>query len=179
MENQLRDNSDLVLSNKVLEMVTVAHEYCLFVEKISKYNKTDIQMYFSKIAPLLYLKASLLPDIEVSDNDADERFVTEEAWNAIYNDTKEIFKEDNIFADTDNIEPADTELFHYEISEIVADIYQDLKDFVMLYQKESLAAKENAVFSCRNYFKNNWGIKCIFLMKTMHVSLYENDINKF
>jgi len=50
-----------------------------------------------------------------------------------------------------------------------------MKDFILLYQIEGLAAKENAVFSCRYLFKNNWGKKVISLMKVMHYLLFEKD----
>lgn len=175
MENKFNLNTELVISKKVIEMITVANEYCLFVEKLINYNKEDVMLYFSRIAPLLYLKGSLMPDIEVADTDANERFVTEEEWLKIYKETKEKFKENNKFSDADNTNHNDSELVTLELSELIADIYQDLKDFVLLYQKESFAAKENAVLSCRHYFKTNWGQKVIFLMKVMHFNLYNVD----
>ena len=44
------------ISRNVIEMITVANEYCLFLEGIEKYTKDDIISYFQKICPLLYLK---------------------------------------------------------------------------------------------------------------------------
>jgi len=162
----MNTNSEYVISKNVLELITVANDYCLFVEKISNYNKNDIQLYFLRIAPLLYLKGSLIPYFELDDTNANERFVNEEDWIAVYKNTKDIFNNDNYFYDTLN--PIDNEAEKLEIAEIVADIYQDLKDFILLYQKDTMAAKENAVFACYILFKNNWGIKITSLQKIMH-----------
>ena len=176
MQNHTEENTKLIISKKVLEMITVANEYCLFVEKLTSYQKDDTLLYFSRIAPLLYLKGSLLPDIEVNDTDANERFVTEEQWLGLYKDAKAFFGVNNEFFDNDNIKLLGNEVTQQELSEIIADIYQDLKDFILLYQKEGLAAKENAVFSCRHLFKNHWGKKVISLMKVMNYYLFENEI---
>jgi len=175
MQNQSNSNTEIIVSKKVLEMITVANEYCLFVEKINHYEKNEVMLYLSRIAPLLYIKGSLLPDIEVTDTDANERFVTEEQWLSIYKETKELFKKDNSYSDNYSIRPFDNEYVQQEVSENIADIYQDLKDFVMLYQKEGYATKENAVFSCSYLFKNHWGKKVISLMKAMHFYLFDND----
>ena len=128
------DNSEYVISKNVIELITVANDYCLFIEKISNYKKNEIYLYLLRIAPLLFLKGSLIADFEISDTDANERFVNEEEWIAVYKNTKEIFANDNSFYDT--INPTDNEAVKLEISEIIADIYQDLKDFILLYQKK-------------------------------------------
>ena len=40
-----------------------------------------------------------------------------------------------------------------------ADIYQDLKDFIYLYQKNTEMAKENAVSECKRLFQTRWGVR--------------------
>ncbi len=170
---QSNDNAELVQSKKVLEMLTVANEYCLFVEKIDHLKKDDMVLYFSRLTPLLYLKGSLLPDFEIADTDANERFVTEEQWLELYKKVKSIFGKDNVFSCCDGIRPGDCEIINMEVSELIADLYQDFKDFVLLYQKDSYQARENAVYACRELFKNNWGEKTLSLLKVMHHLIFE------
>ncbi len=160
-----------VFSKNIIEMLTVANEYCLFVESIEKYNYADILSYMLKLAPLLYLKGAMLPQIEVSDEWANERFVTEEQYINIYNTILNKLDNKNLYKDADNISMYDTELIEYNFAEVLADVYQDLKDFVLLYQKETLAAKENAVFNCKLSFQNNWGKKMVSAMKYLHFKI--------
>mgnify|MGYP000892565234 CR=1 FL=1 len=40
---------NLTQSKSVLEMITVAHEFCLFMEKVNSYEKEDVLNYFQKI----------------------------------------------------------------------------------------------------------------------------------
>ena len=68
---------DIVYSHQVLEFVTVANEYCSFVEKTAHFTKKDYVTKFQKLLPLLYLKASLIPDIESDEELMTEKIVSE------------------------------------------------------------------------------------------------------
>jgi len=168
----MNDNSNIVISNKVIEMLTVANEYCLFIEKVKDYKKQDVILYLSRITPLLYLKASLLPDFEIEDAQAHEKFVIEEEWLEIYKGAKDKFDKDNYFECVTDSTSVDVENNKCDAAELLADLYQDFKDFVLLYQKETLAAKENAVYWLKYYFKSVWGEKAIKLLYFSHEFLY-------
>ena len=163
---------DPVFNRTVIEFLTVANDYCLFVEKAHKYKLNDILDYLQKIAPLIYLKGSMLPEVEPENPDADERFVTEENWEIIFNDMRDKFDDKDHFWFIDDPTFIDTEISKGSISELLADIYQDLKDFVMLYQKNTFNAKQNAVKSCKSLFARNWGYKSILLQKAIHKTLF-------
>ncbi len=53
-------------------------------------------------------------------------------------------------------------------------MYQDLKDFVLLYGKGTQAAQENAAYSCRYYFDTHWGPRAIRLLDVVHQRLAIN-----
>lgn len=153
-------------------MLTVANEYCLFLESASKYTTDDISAFLMKITPLLYLKGTLLPVIEVKDEWANEKFVTHENYLEVYNILTEKFKDFNHYMDVDNVSLNDTEINKNDLSEKVSDVYQDLKDFVLLYQKDGIASKENAVYDCKILFESRWGHKIISIMKVLHIKAY-------
>jgi hypothetical protein len=166
---------EIVFSRKVVEMITVANEFCIFAEEIAKYDKMHILAYLDRILPLLYLKGSLLPDVVVSDESANMRFVTEEQWQDCYNDLKRILgKEDSFFI---NENAVTDDCVKYSLSENIADIYQDMKDFVQLYQQNTMATRENAVFFCKLYFESQWGCRAIRSMFAIHHLLYGNQSN--
>lgn len=166
----MNDNKDKekVYSKGVIELLTVANEYCLFSEKAEQYSKEDIIQYYLKICPLLYLKGILLPELEENDAEITERYLTEEAWENIFNTFKAKLGEEDIFWIADTEHPVEKPDKKSSISELIADVYQDMKDFVMLYQKNTFAAKENAVAECHRLFGNHWGIKIIHIQKALH-----------
>jgi hypothetical protein len=162
--------NDLVFSRKVLDMITVANEFCLFIEENERYEPVQILAYLERVVPLLYLKGSLLPEVEVSDDTANERFVTEEQWETFFNELKRKFgKMDDFFS---NETAGEQEIHTYSLADNVADLYQDLKDFLLLYERNTMAARENAIHSCKNLFESRWGYRAIRVMQAIHYTLY-------
>ncbi|MFW5792658.1 MAG: DUF5063 domain-containing protein [Bacteroidota bacterium] len=167
------DNSNIIYSKAVIEFITVANEYCLFFEKAENYSAEDIFQYFQKIAPLLYLKGSVMPEVTVNDDSFSEKFVTEEKWEAIFKALREKFGEQDIYYTHDH--NYDTE--EASLSDNMADIYQDMKDFIMLYQNSLIHAKENAIFEIQKLFKSHWGIRIINALKAVHQILHKHAID--
>ncbi len=163
-----------VYNRNVIEILTVANEYCLFIEKTEEYRKDEIINYLHNICPLLYLKGVMLPSIQVDDPDANERFVTEEQWEKIFNELRTKLLPDDEFWYINEWTFVDSEISKGSIAENLADIYQDMKDFVILYQKNTLTAKQNAVNSCKVLFEVNWGPKILQVQKALHYLLYKN-----
>ena len=58
-----------IYGHDVLEFVTVALEFCTFVEKANELELFDFSDKATKLLPLLYLKATLLPDLEEEDDE--------------------------------------------------------------------------------------------------------------
>lgn len=162
------DINDPVYSRKVLEMITVAHEFCLFMEKCDDYPVTEIHSYLQKVLPLLYIKGALLPDVVPEQEEYAERFVTEEEWENMFLILSKKFGDHDKF----DIVPDDiikAEGFEsISLAECLSDIYQDMKDFVLLYQKNVHSARENAVFLCSGLFKTRWGIIICKCMSAIH-----------
>ncbi len=166
-------DENLAQSKSVLEMITVAHEFCLFIEKVDSYPQEDVINYFQKIIPLLYLKGSLLPEIEVADNSYVERYVTAETWEIVFNELRNKLKPyDNYwvleFSD-------DTEASKANIADNLTDVYQDLKDFVILYTKNTQTARENAAYECKLQFETHWGIRLLSALKAIHMFKYKKQ----
>ena len=161
-------NSDPSVSANVIDMFTVANEFCIFTEKADKYNSEEVLQYYAKICPLLYLKGAILPAVEADEDYFGERFVNEDQWESIYNSLLLVFPgRDEFF--TLSYETADNIPLKASISEHLADVYQDLKDFVLLYQKNLAYAKQNAVYECRNLFVSHWGARIAALLPALHI----------
>ena len=151
-----------------MEMLTVANEYCHFIEKAHQYKNQDILEYLQKIFPLLYLKGALLPSIEVQMPEANERFVTAENYEILLNELHNKLDTQDSFWSIDHIEKTNINPEKASLAEQLSDVYQDLKDFVLLYAKGTQAAQENAVHDCKLFFETHWGYRLVQAQKYVH-----------
>lgn len=167
---------DPATSANVLEMFTVANEFCIFTENAEKYNPEEVILYYAKICPLLYLKGAILPMVEPDEDYFGERFVNEDQWENIFNALQTVFAgKDDFF--TLSYENADNVPLKASIAEHLADIYQDLKDFVLLYQKNHNYAKINAVYELKTLFKAHWGGRIASLLPALHALAFPADFD--
>jgi hypothetical protein len=160
---------------QVIELLTVANEYCLFIEKAYDYSKEDIYQYVHRIAPLLYLKGSLIPDLQSENPETYERFVTEEVWENIFNELRGIFGKEDEFWFIDESTFQGEEITRGSMAEFLTDVYQDLKDFVFLYSKNTADAVINSIVEVRHLYHTNWGYKLLRIQKNIHYILYQQS----
>jgi hypothetical protein len=154
-EEQIYDQP--AYSQHVLELLRLGHEYCLFIEKSDDQSLNELINFIHKILPMLYLKGLFLPNIQVDTEDSGERFVTEEEWEKVFNNLRNVLKEKDQFWTIDPEISGGNEPVKLSLAENMTDIYQDLKDFIMQYQKNSRQAKEIAVHECKSWFFDRWG----------------------
>jgi hypothetical protein len=171
------DIKQLVFSKNSVEFVTVAVQYCALLENMENVSAEDTTDKFTKILPLLYLKALLLPETELIDDESEpETIVTEEDYNYIAskictvygkNDTYlEVFLEDMKYSETPIVA---------NISEDLTDIYQDLKNFITVYERGIVAQSNDAMFVCNENFKAYWGQKLVNVLGALHSLKYSTD----
>jgi len=174
-QTETRMTDDPVFSRKVLEMITVTNEYCYFLENSQNYTLVEFLNYLQKILPLIYLKASLLPDIIVEDESMTEHYLTVEQWEEMFNNLRQKLSECEIFYYIDHDTNNELEPIRGSLAECITDIYQDLKDFLLLYQKPLKAFKENAVRDCKYLFKTRFGYRLLDAMTAIHNYLFQNE----
>jgi hypothetical protein len=161
-----------VYSQHVLELIRLGHEYCLFAEKADQYTKEELLNFTHKIFPMLYMKGLLIPDIVTDPTESGERFVTEEEWESIFNALRARLEEKDEFWAVDPEISGGNEAVKLSLAENMTDIYQDLKDFIMSYQRHSRAAKELAVAECKEWFANRWGKRIAETANILHYLLF-------
>ncbi len=175
-----KENLEKVKSTHVLEMIRLAYEFCTYTESIDKKELTEILSFYQKLLPLLYLKGSMLPELEASDESFNERYVSEEHWERIFMSVKSKFGKDEYFWLVDS----NNDTLKASIAEHIADIYQDMKDFMVLFQNSRLAAKENAVIEIRKFYAIHWGLRLSTIMPVIHrlnyaIEIAENEDTNF
>jgi hypothetical protein len=169
-------NSDPVYSHNVIEFVAVANEYCKYAEHASELKGDEILKIMQRILPLLYLKATLLPVLEPVFEDGNEKFVTEIDWNRIHDTVKQkLGTADDFSAEMgDKLDDSGIPV-PVTLSENMADIYQDMKDFLLLYQTGTQEVMNDAVWECRLNFENIWGQKMVNSLKAIHRFIYSGE----
>lgn len=164
------NTKSIVYSKNVVEFVTVANEYCGFLENAAGFNKDVFVEKSLKIIALLYLKASMLPIVEVDEDEDVESFVTEFDWKLIKNGIFAVLGDNDLYLDYFDEKMNEThEPVTCHISENLADTYQDLKDFIEIYKLANEDVSLIALNKCILAFAEHWGYKLLASVKILHI----------
>jgi hypothetical protein len=170
------NETDPVFSRNVVEFTAAANEFCKYAEHYAELKGDELLKILQRILPYLYLKASLLPSLEPYFEDGNEKFVTETDWFRIRDNLKDKFGTADDF-----LEVFDEKMNESEgpvissLSENMADIYQDLKDFLLLYQTGTKEVMNDAVWQCRLNFETYWGQKLTNSLRAIHRFIYSGE----
>ena len=140
-----------IYERNTLEFVTVALEFCTFVETAGQNGLFDFIDKGIKLLPLLYLKATLLPEAEVDDEDDEpELTVTEDMYEAVRTRIAALLGEKDSYLETfhPDMQYSDTPIAAF-ISENLADVYQDTGNFVSLFRQGNEEVMLQAIALCQ------------------------------
>lgn len=168
--------NDIIFSKNIIEFVTVAKEFCIFVENAKSESKFDFISKSQKLLSLLYVKASLIPEITETFDEHTEKFLSEEDWNNIQQQVAEKLGSHEIFLEV--LEPIvqySDDKISVSLSEIFADIYQNLIDFLTLFRIGSNEQMQDATWECKNSFEQYWGPRLLSALTAIHSILYSED----
>ena len=163
-----KKDSQVIFDRNVIEFVTVAAEFCKFVEQAEGSKRTAFVDTTLKLLPLLYLKASMLPPCETIGDEAPETFVTEETYEIVRMNLADIL------ADRDKY--SDQPITRY-ISEDLADIYQDIRDFIFVFQLGLNETMNDSLAICQENFRLYWGQKLVNTLRALHEVKYSEQAN--
>jgi len=168
--------TDQIYSRNVIDFVAVANEFCKYAEHASELKGDELLKILQRILPLMYLKASLLPSLHPYFEEGNEKFVTEADWIGLNDILKEKFGTANDYLEVfdDKISETDGPVLS-SLSENMADIYQDIKDFLILYQTGTEEVMNDTVWECRMNFENFWGQKLVNAMRAIHKFIYSGE----
>ena len=165
--------SQVIFDRDVIEFVTVAAEFCKYMEQAEGKQRTTFVDTTLKILPLLYLKATLLPPCETLGEDLPEHYVTEETYEVLRMTLAGILAEKDAYLDVfmEDMKYSDQPITRY-ISEDLADIYQDIKDFIFVFQLGLNETMHDALAICQENFRLYWGQKLVNTLRALHEARY-------
>jgi hypothetical protein len=169
----MKQQSQVIFERTSVEFVTVAAEFCAFIERSEGQNRAEFVDTLLKILPLLYIKASMLPACEVMGEDGLEAFVTEDDSEVILINRQEVMADRDDYLDVfvEEMKYSDTPI-RKSIAEDVSDIYQVVKDFVCQFQSGLNETMHDALAQCREHFVEYWGQTLVNTMRALHEVKY-------
>ena len=175
----MEKESQTIFDKNVIEFVTVAAEFCAFLERAKRMKRSTFVDTSLKILPLLYLKASMLPKCETIGDEAPETYVTEEVYEILRinlaglmgdkDDYLDVFVQDMVYSD---------QPIKKSISEDLADIYQDIKDFIFVFQLGLNETMNDSLAICQENFGMLWGQKLVNTLRALHDVKYNLQDNE-
>ena len=165
----MEKESQTIFDKNVIEFVTVAAEFFAFLERAERMKRSTFVDTSLKLLPLLYLKASMLPKCETIGDEAPETYVTEEIYEILRinlsglmgdkDDYLDVFVQDMVYSD---------QPIKKSISEDLADIYQDIKDFIFGFQLGLNETMNDSLAICQENFGTLWGQKLVNTLRALH-----------
>jgi hypothetical protein len=170
---------DVVFSNYTVDFARVALEYCVFVEKIKESDKKTFIDNMTKVLPLLYLKLSIIPEIKEYYDSEPESKVTESMYAQVQETIAELLGEDDLYLETfhPDIRLSDSPIA-VKISEDLADIYQDLGNFIAIFKNGQKETMNDSLVVCIDNFSRFWGQRSVNALRALHFIKYKSDIEE-
>lgn len=169
----MKKESQVIFDRNVVEFVTVAAEFCRYLEQAEGIRRADFVDTVLKLLPLLYLKAQMLPTCEQMGETAPENYVTEETYEIMRINLASILTDRDDYLDVfvSDMKYSDQPVTRY-ISEDLADIYQDVKDFVFVFRLGLNETMHDALAICQENFRLYWGQKLVNTLRALHEVKY-------
>lgn len=166
---------DIVYNRSVVEFATVANEFCAYLESLDIRSASAFIGTCQKLLPLLYYKTTLLPVAQPVCDGSNEQFVAELDYVQVENRITQMLRQYNDFLVVCSGECTCTEEHETaSIGEYMADVYQDLKNFVCRYQLGNVEIMNDAIWECTENFKEFWGGRLACLVKEFHTLRYSS-----
>lgn len=183
----MAEKSQVIFERNTVEFVTVAAEYCSFIERSEGMECKPFADTLLKLLPLLYIKVSMLPECHrLLEEDELEHFVTEDDYEVVRLTLADVLAGHDDYLDVFVAEMKYSDVpIRKNISEDLADIYQDLKNFICLFQTGINQTMNDALVECREHFEQYWGQTLVNTMRALHETRYnalaadteeENDV---
>lgn len=160
-----------VYNKNTIEFITVVKEFVALCEQQKKDNALQTAIIIQRLLTLLYLKALMLPNFENNNEEVLEA-VDEETYNSIKNYFEEMFGELDVICLIPETTSQNNEQNFASISEIIADIYQDLKNVYINFRSGDESIMESSLYICKQNFEIYWGQRLLSALNELHHLVY-------
>lgn len=169
----IKDSNNIIYSASVIELVTVGVEFCAFIENNDLVDREEWIKKMLHILPLLYIKTAQLPELMQINESLPEAFVKEEDYTRVSTKIGSIVGEEDVYLDVfvEDMKYSDRPISSF-VSEDIADIYQDIRNLVSIYQYKLDEQMNDALYVYQQHFRIYWGQKLVNVIRPLHSILY-------
>jgi len=166
---------DFLIAPQTASFVKLCRRYFEYLEKMPDKKISDFWVELLRLLPELYTGISRLPQIDARYSSEVEKFVTERDYNQTFITLVTFIGALDKFTDfSDQSHPGSVKVVEASLSEMLTDIYQELKDFVLLYETGTIENMNDSIADCLDTFGLYWGVKLLSATRIIHVNLYQH-----
>lgn len=173
---ETKETNEIIYSKNVLSFLAVSVEFCHFLERDAEVLRNEWVSKILRILPLIYAKGLTLPEVDLIHEELPPTFVREEDYSRVANRVSAIMGDEDTYLDVfmDEMKYSDRPISAF-VSENVADLYQDIRNFVSVYQFELTNQMQDALYICRENFFLYWGQKLVNVLRPLHALMCRDD----
>ena len=166
-----------VYSSEMLEFVNAANACCGFLEELTDTEGRTFIIESVKHLSAVYASFLITGESEPVLESPGEPTVTEQEWSELFQRIAMILGPHNdILRMADEGEFDRSEVVNHTISEDMADLYQDLKDFTAIYSRGVEEFMNDAAWELGEHFAEHWGAKLLRALQALH-ALYVTGVD--
>lgn len=171
---QSKDNIKPIFAQGTIDFVTVAAEYCAFLEQSEGRSKESFVDTMLKLLPFLYVKAHLVQRVESNGDFLPDDKVSEADYNWIRNTIYTILGNDDDYEDLVYDSNVQTDEIQWRsVSENLSDVYQSLRNFVSAYQIGVEDCMHDSLWLVMDQFELFWGQCVVETLNRLHKIRYK------
>ncbi len=166
-----------VYSSEMVEFVKAANGCCTFLEQL---NGTEGRAFI--IESVKHLSTVYSTFINTGESEPvlespGEPTVTEQEWSVLFQRISMILGPHNdILRMAEEGEFDRSELVNHTISEDLADLYQELRNFTSIYSLGMVELMNDAAWELKERFGEHWGAKLLHALRALH-ELYVSGVD--
>ena len=165
------------LNPNVLSLIGLSNEYCMLMENAGNIEKSEFIVEVLKLLPRIYITMN---DVSMSEVDCSEdeylmmgNYLEEDYYESVRRHLEALIGEDDMFLETfeEDMKYSDTPIA-VSISEYLADIFQELYNFVAIVKDSEGMQTIPALMECKENFESYWSQKLCNVVRAVNKLRY-------
>ena len=168
------ENSKLAPNS--LAFIALSNEFCSAIENAMEFEKEDFVAKMLKMLPRIYMTVT---DIDIEESNEDYYalpYLDESVYDNLRSQLAALMGEDDVFLETfeEDMKYSDAPV-SATISEALADIYQQLYNFVASVRDVDTEAINSIIITCKEDFASYWGQTLCNVLRALHSVFYNKQ----
>ena len=168
------ENSKLAPNS--LAFIALSNEFCSAIENAMEFEKEDFVAKMLKMLPRIYMTVT---DIDIEESNEDYyalHYLDESVYDNLRSQLAALMGEDDVFLETfeEDMKYSDAPV-SATISEDLADIYQQLYNFVASVRDVDTEAINSIIITCKEDFASYWGQTLCNVLRALHSVFYNKQ----